>query len=94
MIPFKYLPTKPLNFNQPERKAMSNPTIIIEKVSNGYILTSYNSSDEQEQTAVATTTNYYSEKHLLQVIDDMFRDIEKKEAVTPATTIAGDESAY
>ena len=78
--------------NQPESKIMSNHTIIIEKVSNGYILTSYNSSDEQEQTAVATTTNYYSEKHLLQVIEDMFRDIEKKEAVTPAITEAAPTS--
>ncbi len=73
---------------------MSNPTIIIEKVSNGFILTSYNSSDEQEQTAVATTTNYYSEKHLLQVIDDMFAAIEKKETVVPAPTEAGDKSVY
>ena len=73
---------------------MSNPTIIIEKVSNGFILTSYNSSDEQEQTAVSITTNYYSEQHLCGVIETMFAAIEKKEAVTPAITEAGDKSAY
>lgn len=74
---------------------MSNPTIIIEKVSNGFILTSYNRDDEVEQTAVTTSTNYYSEEHLLSVIIKMFEHIESKE-VNQAVAIAcaEDKSAY